>query len=118
MSAVRISMPADLADVLVDDRIAVRPFGTRGPADELIHMAIDGVNTGASVVTVVVAADAMRKFAGRIWQRLRRGREEIVTITVMLPGTDAPRELKVRADDADGADKVLDFLIDVLPPHD
>jgi hypothetical protein len=117
MSAVRISMPADLADALVDDRVAVRPFATRGTADELFHLVIDDVNTGASVVTVIMAAAAVRKFAGRTWERLRKSGTEIVTITVTAPGTDEPRELKIRADDADGEDKVLDFMIAVLPQH-
>jgi hypothetical protein len=120
MAAVRISMPADLADTLVDDRIARRPFTTRGPGtDVLIRMVIDDVNTGASVVTLVVAADAVRKFAGRLWARLRQSQEDIVTVTVTAPDMPEPRELRVRRDDRAGEDKILDFLIEVLPAsHD
>jgi hypothetical protein len=116
MAAVRISVPADLADTLVGDRIAVRPFTTRGTgAGEVIQMVIDDVNTGASVVTLLMAADAVRKFAERLWARLRQSKEDVVTVSVMAPGMAAPRELKVRRDDATGTDKVLDFLIEVLP---
>jgi hypothetical protein len=116
MTAVRILMPADLADTLVDDQIAVRPFTTRGTgAGELIRVVIDDVNTGASVVTLFMAADALGKFAERLWARLRRGKEDVVTVTVLLPGTATPRELKIRRDDDAGTDKVLDFLIEVLP---
>jgi hypothetical protein len=116
MAAVRISMPVDLADALVDDRVARRPFTTRGPgADELIRMVIDDVNTGASVVTLVMATDAVGKFAGRLWARLRRSQEDVVTVTVTAPGLPEPRELKVRRDDDAGEDKILDFLIEVLP---
>jgi hypothetical protein len=120
MAAVRISMPADLADTLVDDRIARRPFTTRGPGtDELIRMVIDDVNTGASVVTLVVAADAVRKIAGRLWARLRQSQEDVVTVTVTAPDMPEPRELRVRRDDQAGEDKILDFLIEVLPAsHD
>lgn len=109
-------MPVDLADALVDDGIARRPFVTRGPgADELIRMVIDDVNTGASVVTLVIAADALRKFAGRLWARLRRSEVDVVTVTVKAPGMLEPRELKVQRDDDAGEDKILDFLIEVLP---
>ena len=111
----RVLLPEDLADALVDDRVAVRPYETRGVTDELIRVAIDDVNTAASVVTVVVAADAVRKFAARLWARLRKSEDDLVTVTVSVPGAAAPYELKVRRDDAAGQDKVLDFLIKVFP---
>lgn len=114
MALVRMSMPADLADSLINQQVAVRPPKTRGPADDLVQMVIDGVNTGASVVTVVMAAAAMRKFAERLWERMRRSEKDVVTVTITV-GTNAPRELKVQTDDAAGTDKVLDFLIDALP---
>ena len=78
-------------------------------------MAIDDVNTAASVVTLAMASDAVRKFAARLWARVRKSEEEITTVTIAVPGKAAPRELKVRRDDAAGADKILDFLIEVLP---
>lgn len=115
MEFARVLLPADLADALVDDRVAVRPYETRGVADELIWVAIDDVNTGASVVTVVVAADAVRKFAARLWARLRKSEDDLVTVTVSVPGAAAPYELRVRRDDVAGQDKVLDFLIRVFP---
>jgi len=115
MDFIRILLPADLAAELLDDQVAVHPYETRGAADELTRMVIDDVNTAASVVTVAMAADAARKFAARLWARLRKSEEEVVTVTVTVPGQGAPRELKVRRDDAAGADKVLDFLIEVLP---
>lgn len=111
----RVLLPADLAEALVDDGIAVRPYETRGLADDLIRVAIDDVNTASSVVTVVVAAAAVRKFAARLWGRLRKGGDDIVTVTVSVPGAAEPFELKVRRDDAEGQDKVLDFLIKVFP---
>lgn len=115
MEFARVLLPTDLADALVDDRVAVRPYETRGVADELIRVAIDDVNTASSVVTVVVAAVAVRKFAARLWGRLRGGGDDIVTVTVSVPGTAEPFELKVRRDDTEGQDKVLDFLIKVFP---
>jgi hypothetical protein len=111
----RVLLPGDLADALVDDGIAVRPYETRGVAEDVIRVAIDDVNTASSVVTVVVAADAVRKFAARLWGRLRKSGDDIVTVTVSVPGVAGPFELKVRRDDTEGQDKVLDFLIKVFP---
>jgi len=111
----RVLLPADLADALIDDGVAVRPYETRGVADELIRVAIDDVNTAANVVTVVVAVGAMRKLAARLWARLRKSQDDLVTVTVSVPGAAAPYELKVRRGDEAGQDKVLDFLIRVFP---
>jgi hypothetical protein len=46
---------------------------------------------------------------------LRRGEDELVTVTISVPGVAEPYELKVRRDDEAGQDKVLDFLIKVFP---
>lgn len=116
MAAVRISMAADLADGLVADGIAVRPFPTRGaPGGDLLGMVIDGVNTGAAVVTLVTAEETLRKLAGRVWARLRHGQEDLVTMAITVPGEVKPRQLKIHRDDAAATDKILDFLIEALP---
>lgn len=115
MDFARALLPADLAEALVSDRVAVRPYETRSAGDELIRLAVSDVDTAASVVTVVVAADAVRKFAVRLWARLRRSKDEVVTVTISVPGMAEPYELKVRRDDPAGQDKVLDFLIRVFP---
>jgi hypothetical protein len=115
MEFVRISLPSDLAAELVNDCVAVHPYETRGIADEVIHMVIDGINVTASVVTVAMAADAVRKFATRLWVRSRKSEEDVMRVTVMVPGDAAPHELEVKRDDDSGADKILDLLIEVLP---
>jgi hypothetical protein len=85
-------MAADLADALVADGIAVRPFLTRGaPRGDLVSMVIDGVNTGAAIVTFVTAREALRKFAERVCARLRHSDKELVTVTITVPGEAKPR---------------------------
>jgi hypothetical protein len=115
LNSARVLLPADVAQGLVDDRAAVRPYEIRGIGDELIRVAVDDVNAAASVVTVFVAAGAVRKFAARLWARLRKGEDEVVTVTISVPGAAEPYELKVRRDDEAGQDKVLDFLIKLFP---
>jgi hypothetical protein len=115
LNSARFLLPADVAQGLVDDKAAVRPYEIRGIGDELIRVAVDDVNAAASVVTVLMAADAVRKFAARLWARLRKGEDDLVTVTISVPGAAEPYELKVRRDDEAGQDKVLDFLIKVFP---
>lgn len=115
LNSVRVLLPADVAQGLVDDHAAVRPYEIRGIGDELIRVAVDDVNAAASVVTVFMAAAAVRKFAARLWARLRKGDDELVTVTISVPGAAEPYELKVRRDDEAGQDKVLDFLIKAFP---
>jgi hypothetical protein len=116
MAAVRISMAADLADALVADGIAVRPFLTRGaPGGDLVSMVIDGVNTGAAIVTLLTAEETLRKVAGRVWARLRHRQEDVVTLTITVPGEAKPHQLKIHRDDTAATDKILDFLVEALP---
>jgi hypothetical protein len=77
-------------------------------------VAFDDVNAAASVVTVMMAASAVRKFGTRAWARLREGKDDLVTVTVSVPGVAEPYELKVRRADEAGQDKVLNFLIKVF----
>jgi hypothetical protein len=111
----RILLPVDVAQGLVDDQAGVRPYEIRGIGDELLRIAVDDVNAAASVVTVFMAAGAVRKLAARLWARMRKGEGELVTITVSVPGVPEPYELKVRRDDEGGQDKILDFLIRTFP---
>jgi hypothetical protein len=69
----RISVPDELAETLVVEGVAVRPLLTRGGAvSEVIHFLVDGVNTGASVVTVGVATGGLYKLSQRLARFLHR----------------------------------------------
>jgi hypothetical protein len=67
VSAIRIRVPSPLADTLVADGDAVRPYTTRGPAvSEVLTFAIDGVNTAAAVITLAANVEIYRRFARRL----------------------------------------------------
>jgi hypothetical protein len=115
VDTVTISMPSDVAKGLIADGVAARPFIARGPgAGEIARLIVDDVNTGAAVVTLTVAGNSCRKLAERLWARIRQA-DDVIAITIDLPGRAEPRVLRVRRDEADGVDKILDFVIDVFP---
>ena len=115
MAAVRISMPTDLAETMTGEGIARRSFQTRGAGtDALFSLVIDGVNTGAAVVTLVMARETLVKFADRLWAWFRRSEEDVLTVTIAAPGL--REQVKVHRDDRAAVDKILDLLIAALHP--
>jgi hypothetical protein len=114
VNEVRLSLPADVADALVADEIAFRPIVTRGPGTgQVVQLIVDGVNTGAAVVTLAVAASSLRKLAERLWEKFRHADENII-MTIILPGAPAPRILKIKPGETDSQDRILDFIINAL----
>jgi hypothetical protein len=84
--AVRVMLPEDVADELVDEGIAVPAFATRGElTGEVLRIVIDSVNTGASLVTIVTAPSVVMGLAKRVRQRLDRNKRN-VRISVTGPG--------------------------------
>ena len=73
MGAVRMSLPGEISQSLIDDGDAVPSVMTRGVGD-VVQVLVDAANSSASVVTVAVAAAglprAMRKTVE--WARRRR----------------------------------------------
>jgi hypothetical protein len=85
--AVRVSLPADVAQVLLDEHVAVRPVVTRGGGlGEVISLVVEGVNTGANVVTLVTASAAMVRLARALRERLGRGVEGERSVRVRISG--------------------------------
>jgi hypothetical protein len=85
--AVRVSLPADVAQVLLDEHVAVRPVVTRGGGlGEVISLVVEGVNTGANVVTLVTASAAMVRLARALRERLGRVDEGDRSVRVRISG--------------------------------
>lgn len=70
--AVRITLPADLADEVVQAGEGVRSFTTRGPMVDAVHLVLNAASTADSAVTVAIAAAAMPKVARRVAEKVRR----------------------------------------------
>jgi hypothetical protein len=112
---IRIALPRDLAILLIEDGVAVRPPRSRDPVVvDALRLVLDGVNTAASVVTVAVSAEACRRFASRLWARRHRGGGLLLTLEIKAPGWPEPRRLELMKDDHSGEDKILDFVAAAL----
>jgi hypothetical protein len=71
-----LNVPAEVAESLTADGSAVRTLSTRGPSGDVIHILVNGVNTGASLITVGAAAGALYKVSTRLAGILRRRRHD------------------------------------------
>lgn len=112
--AIRVELPEDIASALIDDGVAVIPYRTRGPgAGQVLGFVVNGVNTGASVVTLLITADALKKLAARLWARARGHDQPWCTISITTP--DGERRIGISRNDASAEDKILDFVIATVP---
>jgi hypothetical protein len=67
VTPIRVGLPAPIADALVASGEAVRSFTTRGSAAiEILNFTIEGINTGAAIVTLVGGAELYRKLARQL----------------------------------------------------
>jgi hypothetical protein len=81
VTPIRVSLPTPIADALVESGDAVRPFTTRGPgAIEILNFAIEGINTGAAIVTLVGGVELYRKIARQL-RELAAGRAVVLETT-------------------------------------
>ena len=109
---VRISLPADVADALVEERLAVRPLGTRGAGlNETLAIAVDAINTGSAVVSIVVAVETCRRLA---LETLRRRRGDSAELTITIAGNGDTRSLTIDGSAPGAEDKLFDFFVDSL----
>jgi hypothetical protein len=99
--AIRISLPADIAQDLVDEQVAIRPMTTRGPGvGDLVSIAVNTVNTAAAVVTIVTAAAALRRLAAAIVKRRHPSEPETITVAIS-GGQVTPRMIDRRSPTAE-----------------
>jgi hypothetical protein len=110
----RVSLPGSVADVLIEDGLAVTPYRTRGPSTtQALEFVVNGINTGASVVTLVITANALKKLAARLWALARRADRPLCTISITT--SDGTRQIDIAKGDTSAEDKILDFVIAALP---
>lgn len=77
--AVRLMLPAEVADELVRSGDAVSPFITRGPVTtDIVHLVIEGINTAAAIVTLTAATtEVYRRVARSVVKRAGNGKVTI-----------------------------------------
>jgi hypothetical protein len=107
----RLQLPANIADDLIKDGVAVKPLITRG-ADfsEVLSIATNAVNSGAALVSVVLAVNTFRRLA-RAFVR-RRHDSTLVTMTMTVGTRTDSLEIDLTSPDAE--DILFGFFVSTL----
>ena len=106
---VRLLVPADVADDLVSDETAVRPIGTRGGGlAEVVTVAIDAINTGSALVSVVTATVTCKRLAQAFIRRHRPEDPNKAKLTITVG--DHTESLDVDLTSPDAEDQLFDFF--------
>ena len=110
---VRLSLPCDISDELVDDGTAVQSIITRGQPGEVLAFAVDVINTGSAAVSIAVSTVTCKRLAQAFVRRLHRdSRRKSVILTVTTEGRAESLEVDMNSPDAE--DKLFDFFVDKL----
>ena len=116
MGSFRLSAPAEVAEELVSDGVAIMPDDPRGIGD-VTRILIDGVNTAASVVTVSGAAVYIRRASHRLAQHLR-SRQAEKPIDIVIQGPNGERTLRIDpATTLDEAAEALTAALEAVRPN-
>ena len=107
----RILLPSDLASEAVDEGIGERDVRVRG-VSEIVRLIVEGVNTGASVVTVLVAVHSINKLVASILFRCK-GEQVRLSSSDRLGRETA--SIVVQANDPRAADRISEFLFEHMP---
>ena len=106
----RITVPTEIAEELVADGAAVRPFGTRGGGfGDSISIAVEAINTGSALVSIGLAAVTCRRLAAATVRRRRDTDPNELTISITVHGKS--QSLRVDRTATDAEDKVFDFFV-------
>lgn len=73
--AVRIALPAEIAEELIEEGIVVPSIMTRG-VGEVVQLVVDLTNTGGSLITVAAAGAALPKVMKKLSTYVRRDHPE------------------------------------------
>jgi hypothetical protein len=109
----RILVPDVIADELVEDGIAVRPLGTRGPGmAESLSIAVDVINAGSALVSIGLAAAACRRLAETSLRR--RGADEPDELTISITVGGESQSLSLDRTEPGAVDAAFDFFVAAL----
>jgi hypothetical protein len=110
---VRIAVPAEIAEELVADGIAVHSFGMRGGAiGEAISIAVETINTGSALVSIGLAAIACRRLAAATVRRRHDTEPNELTISITVAEEVQILHLDRTAPDAENV--AFDFFVSAL----
>jgi hypothetical protein len=112
--AQRVELPADLAEEVLDSGDAVEPFKHRsGGVAHAMQLVLDGVNTGADVVTLIVTAASCTRLAQALLRRRRNGgRPDRLDLRIV--DGEVVQTLEINFDDPDAEARAAEFLLRAL----
>jgi len=108
-----MAFPESLARDLIDGGVAAPARSPRGLAGDLFRLAVDGIETGASIVTVVTAPEILRQVVTRARRMLTTGDAGPIRITIEGPSGRRTLELDREASDHSAADQLAAFVDEV-----
>jgi hypothetical protein len=109
----RISVPTEIAEELIDAKVAVRPITTRGGSTAgVFSMTVDCINTGSAVVSIAVAVATCKRLAAAAIKRRHPADPNIVTFQVTMAGKS--ESLTVDRTSPTAQDRTLDFFVRAL----
>lgn len=106
----RIELPAEIAEELIGDGLAVRPIATRGaPLAEVFTVAVDSLNSAAALVTIALGAPTIRKLISVVL----RGRAEVEPepITMSISRDGETRTISLERDDPEAEERAFEFFV-------
>jgi hypothetical protein len=95
--SIRLRVPADLADELIEAGDAVRSFTTRSAGSDVAQMIIEATNNSADFVTVAIAFGAVSRVVRKTAETVRRSGNagvEVVRKNRSLR-VDVPRDMPI-----------------------
>lgn len=108
-----VHVPADWGEDLLAEGVGVRAHPTRGPGvNEFVTLVVQGADTTASFVSIIVAGHAVARFARALIARMRRTEKTTVSITVESEGR-RTRSCTVDLSDDAAVDVLIAFLAEV-----
>jgi hypothetical protein len=106
---VRLLVPADVADDLVSDGIAVRPIGTRGGVlAQVVTVALDVINAGGAVVSIATGEATYRRLAQAFIRRYRPVEPNKAKLTITVG--DHTESLDVDLTSQKAEEQLFDFF--------
>lgn len=109
---VRISLPTEIADELVVEKLALRPILTRGSVAEAAKFVVEGINTGSAVVSIALASAALQRMVSSILKK--RGSTDPGEVTISITMAGETSSIIVDRNSPTAHDETLDFLVSKL----
>lgn len=109
-----VKVPEAWGEDLLAERVGVRAHPTRGPdVTDLVTLVVQGADTTASFISIIVAGHAVARFARALIARLKRTDRTTVSIAFESQGRQV-RSCTVDLSDDGAVDVLIAFLAEEI----